>query len=166
MTRPDEYDPSMEYDRFVEELGHAVDLGDVTRDELVRALRDHSTGPVIRRVTDSEWTIISQERGYAEWVDALGFYADEEGEGRLVFSDGGGGFTWNPIRQRDEAKPRITGDIVIPEGVITRYTGGFSVATPNGERVWFCLWHEVMHVTESGDVAPGLGPLEIRIEEE
>jgi hypothetical protein len=51
MTPLDEYDPSIEHDRFVEELGQALDLGPVTRDDLVRALREHHTGPVIRRVT-------------------------------------------------------------------------------------------------------------------
>jgi hypothetical protein len=166
MTPLEEYDAEHEYDRFTEELGDILDLGVVTRDEIVSALREHSTGPVIRRVTAPDWTIVSQEHGWVEWVDALGFYADEDGEGRLVFADatqGKEGVVWNPIRKRHEYKPKATGDVEIPEGQIRRHVGGFSIVTPSGEIVWLCLWHEIQHVTESGDVAPGFGSVEIEL---
>jgi hypothetical protein len=83
-------------------------------------------------------TILSQESGWVWWVDALGFYADEEREGRLVFGTATGPAEpmWNPIRKQHEFKPQATLDVGIPdEGEITRHTVGSLSLPPGGERL-------------------------------
>jgi hypothetical protein len=39
-----------------------------------------------------------------------------------------------------------------------RYTGGIRLRSPFGTVIDIAVWHGLMHVTETGDAAPGLGP--------
>jgi hypothetical protein len=40
-----------------------------------------------------------------------------------------------------------------------RYTGGVLLRSPFGTVIDVALWHGIEHVTETGDAAPGFGPL-------
>jgi hypothetical protein len=99
-------------------------------------------------------------------VDALGFHADEDGPGRFILSDGKDEVECNPVRRRREARPKGGRDLRIPEGEIERYVGGFIVRGSSGVSVWLVRWHFVYHETQSGDVAPGLGPFEAEVDED
>jgi hypothetical protein len=155
-------------DAFEEELGPAV--GAATHEEVVRALREHSSGPAIVRVTAQDGTIVLQTEGWTAWVDALGFYADDENEGsRVVLVPSGGERkerVWNPVRRQHEFRPHAGQEVTVPDGEITRHIGGFSVAAPDGTVTAICLWRAVGHVTESGDIAPGLGGFSTEMEED
>ncbi len=131
-----------------------------------KALHKHSTGPVIERVCDKDGNVVSHRSGWTAYVDALGFHADEDGEGRWIFSGEGEGFRFNPVRRRDEVRPAMTGELELPDGPVERYVGGFAIRRDDGSTVWIVLWHSVMHLTESGDVAPGFGNFDAEIDEE
>jgi hypothetical protein len=46
------------------------------------------------------------------------------------------------------------------------YSGGVDLRLGFDTRITVAIWHSVQHVTETGDVAPGLGPFTARLEEE
>jgi hypothetical protein len=143
-------------------------IGPSNRDELIAALNDHHTGPVIEVVVRPDGTV-RQRQGWVAYVDALGFHAAEDGPGRFILVDesavGPDAAAFNPVRQRVEARPRSRGDLDLPEGEVDRYVGGFAVRQDDGATTWFVLWHSVMHVTESDDVAPGFGEFSVEAED-
>ena len=99
--------------------------------------------------------------GWVVYVDALGFHADEAGQGRFIFEQGRdaptGRVAFNPVRRKNENRPDSAGDLDLPNGELERYVGAFVGRRPDGGSVWLILWTNVFHETESGDLAPGLG---------
>jgi hypothetical protein len=162
-TPPDPFD----VDPFLDEARGAY-VGPSDRDELVRALHNHYTGPVIEIVVKPD-RAFTHRSGLVAYVDALGFYADEDGPGRFVFypetGTAGERPVFNPVRKKLEYRPQSFGDLEIPAGEIDRYVGGFAIRQPNGSTVWLVFWHSFFHATESGDVAPGFGGFVAEVEE-
>jgi hypothetical protein len=148
------HDSSDPEDRFVEALGIVVDT--VPYADVVAVIRGH-IGPVAIRVVASNGEILEHADGYVEWVDGLGFHADDDTPGRFVFSNSSERAP-HPTRGY-EFRPIPIGELHIPESEHDRYLGGFAHREEeDGRTSYVVLWHDVLHVTESGDVAPGFAP--------
>lgn len=151
-------------------------LGDTTRDEVLTALREHIPGELVAEHENPDGTTASHHAGWLveasrdpnTWdttelfsvvtTPAATYWHNNDTILARLATD-------HPaVRDGIEAikqPPLLT--FGVPETGITPYPGaepgtaGYRFTQDDGSALAIILWHGAMHVTDSGDLAPGLG---------
>lgn len=175
------------HDRWLDQfLGDPA--GDATREEVLDALRGHVLGSVVieeehqddTTAAHVQGTLVEASRDPDTWEAAELF--------SVVGSDAANawhnsGPQWEEFASGPDAPPylRTCLDAAkqpplftfgVPETGITQYLGvdagaaGYRFAREDGGALAVVLWHDLMHVTGSGDLAPGMGDVTITLEVE
>jgi hypothetical protein len=151
-------------------------IGPVERDEALAAIRRHRTGPVVilypeRGFAGGEWRLAS---GWQNELGGIAALPDEPINTPLEPRDepieepsGSGIFAFSP----QQSIPLVTGvayeeafvlDLSGEEWTAERYTDGLDVRFKDDLIVRLVFWHEAYHVTEGGEVVPGLGGFRVQ----
>jgi AraC-like DNA-binding protein len=141
--RQDEEEGGEEEEMLTEEAKDALGeyLDTVTRDEARAALDDHEAGTVIVDQDVDGKTVLFGSGRLAKVADADDIYVVRIGDVRDAL--------W----------------FILPENVtFKRYFGGLGF-TLGGVEWTIVLWQDVLHLTPSGDIAPGLGDVQLNVEE-
>lgn len=123
-----------------------AEIGPVARDEVLTALREHSYEVVIE-LENADGSVLLHAAGWLQ-----------------IHPDNPEHFVIHPHGLRPGERPRMY--FGVPESGIVQYSeGGYRFMLPGGTALVVLPWHGVLHVTPSGDVAPGLGGFNMSIEE-
>lgn len=159
-------------------------LGDATRSEVLKALRGHIPGELVAEHENPDGTTASHVAG---WLVEASRDPDTWDTAELfsVVTDSAGTYWHNDdtfldrlaadhpaVRDGIEAlkqPPLLT--FGVPETGIVQYPGtepgtaGYRFLREDGGALAIILWHGAMHVTDSGDLAPGIGGFTTTIDE-
>jgi hypothetical protein len=136
-----------------------VYVGPTTREELLRSLSDHTCGTLLVHLNAPDGSPLLHTYGdlYPAGLYDPARRGEWDAESEDHYLIGGEEYVPDgkfPIGHRD-AKARLH----VPTDVtVEQYTGGFRVVLPGGAVLTVVIWHDVLHVTDSRDVAPGLPP--------
>ena len=123
-------------------------IGTVSRDDLMKALEEHVPGSVVTELEAPDGSTVVHTQGPV--------YMNE---GHVII----GGVKDREVLAEESFPVRGLNTILrvpmVPQA--ERYTDGFRVALPGRLTLAIVLWRDVLHVTDSGDVAPGPGPVDI-----
>jgi hypothetical protein len=161
---------------------------DATRAEALEALRGHVLGTVVierenpDRTTDQhvQGILVEGSREPETWESAELFAVVSSAAANAWHNAGP---RWEAIAGRDDATswirqcfaeaaepPMLT--FGVPESGIVQYPGagagtsGFRWPLEDGRKLAVVLWQDVMHITDDGDLAPGLGGFTVSLDED
>jgi hypothetical protein len=135
------------------EESQGVYVGSCTPDEVVHALANHSTGPVLIECATEFIDDPIHVVGYCAQLgddDTPVFAFTEEGDVPLGCA----------VAYRKAFVLDLSWTGVKPLWTAERYTGGLDLRFPNAV-VRLAFWSEIYHGTEDGNIAPGLGPFQV-----
>jgi hypothetical protein len=163
---PDDGDAFPELDR---ERGTYI--GPCTQDEALEAIRGHSSGPVIIEYPAGGFTGGERKLAQGFQSEVKYHHADEEdpeGEptGVFVLSEAKEGSGPIPLSWGVLYEGSTVLDLSHDSWAAEAFTGGLDIYR-EGRReplVRIVFWQAIQHVTETGDVAPGFGPIDAGIE--
>jgi hypothetical protein len=143
-------------------LGERV--GDATREDVRTAIRDHMGEVVIQAELPGWPDGIIHMQGWCYPADCNPATWDDD-DTFVVLPHGVDAQIWqlDPEFRKRLGKPDIQSPPIFAlppdsDGVtIEQYLGGYRWRLPGGAAVAVVLWHGIQHVTDSGDVAPGMG---------
>jgi hypothetical protein len=136
----------------MDEMG--VYVGPGTAADAIKALADHTPGEWVMGLTDAEGETVWRGRGWSwEIVEN-----DEEAVFAVGRKEQGAG---NPAVYMDAPLVLSFAKEMPLEAECDLYTGGLvfrlGFGDYEGQTLTMVAWHSVLHETESGDFAPGLG---------
>jgi hypothetical protein len=133
-------------------------IGPASRDELLAALDKHVYNTVVLQIELPDGTTLVHLHGtlFDTPVYDDDVSTDSEGPNELYSIGGHESFDETTSRAVLLGSP---GHLRIPAevDVIDQFTDGFRLHLPGDLAMAVVLWHDTLHVTETGDVAPGLG---------
>jgi hypothetical protein len=157
-----EQKPYDEDSEFAQALG--IYVGPATYDEVLEALTGMPpTSELIVRIETSDG--VEWRQGWPEHYEVRSEDDDDERIDLFFLVRGRGseglsfGVMWREpslVFYLHENSPRFRAE---------RFTGGVRLRAPLAT-LTCVVWHSTLHVTESGDVAPGMGPFTVEIREE
>jgi hypothetical protein len=129
-----------------------VEIGPASRDEVLTALHGHNLGRVVITLENTDGSPL---------LHASGILQQLPDHGPAVFAV-------QPetavLSRQPERRPLMW--FQVPKDGIVQYSeGGYRFMLAGGAALVVLLWHSVLHVTPSGDVAPGLGGFNVSVEE-
>ena len=146
-------------------------IGEATREEVLTALRGHEYGTVIIELEmpghyEPALRIQGALIGAENIEEPVQFLVD--GDGHLMCN-----YHVNPDLREAVGATRVprtpTAELLhLPDVPIEQYLGdggcaGYRFDLGGGIKLALVLWHDLLHVTPSGDVAPGMGISHIEI---
>lgn len=137
---------------FDDDLGTYV--GPASIEEAIRALDEHTPGEWVMRLTDPDGKTLWHKTGWSWYLTEN----EEEAMFAVNLTEQGAG---NPSLAVDAPIVLAFSKRVKLHAEPSLYTGGLSFRFAFGDYAGHTLaliaWHSVLHVTETGDVAPGFG---------
>jgi hypothetical protein len=128
-------------------------VGPISREKALDAIRAHTTGPVILEYPENGFA--GGERKFADgWCNEVGDLAPTRPVGPGVFAFFRGADI--PLEVGMLYPEATVLDLSGDEWTAEQWTGGLDIRMGDS-LVRLVFWHEVLHVTDSGDVAPGFG---------
>lgn len=160
----------MTEDRLYEYLGDQV--GEATREDVLKALRGHCGGTVIVELELLDGTPMLHVQGTLMEADP---HTEEPAEEFVIIAPGLDAQVWalRPEFRKEPGRREIEGPTYlwhVPEKGIEQYLGvdagcaGYRFDLGGGVKLAVLLWQDVLHVTDSGDLAPGMGDFRIALE--
>ena len=146
----------MSEERFQEELG--VYIGLLTTGEAIKTLAEHTPGEWVMLLHSPDGELVWRKTGWS-WEIA-------EGESVMFAAASRGSGAGNPAMYTDAVVLSFAKDMDL-KGSCEQYSGGlvfrFGFGDWEGHTLTMLAWQSVLHVTESGDVAPGFGEVEVEL---
>lgn len=130
-------------------------IGPASREEVIEALGEHTFRDLVLHVALPDGSPV---------VHTSGTLSQEDDAPPEVFAIGG-----RQSRAAFEAGRYAVEDpsarLSVPSTFdgADRYVGGAVLRLAGGVTITLVLWHGVLHLTESGDVAPGMGPVDVNL---
>jgi hypothetical protein len=159
--------------------------GDATREEVLDALRGHVLGTVVIEEENPGGTTATHVQGCLVEASRDPDTRETAELFSVVGSDAANawhnsGPQWEEFASRPDAPPYLRKCLDaakqpalftfgIPGTGITQYLGadagasGYRFAREDGGALAVVLWQDVMHITDSGDLAPGMGDFTITL---
>lgn len=163
-------------------------MGEATREEVLKALRDHVLGTVVvelevpgqeAALLHLRGALVEADRDPDTWETAETFAVVSSNVAALWHNVGP---TWDAYFTSEQAQPwqreayMAAGEdhwprFRVPQTGVEQYLGvmpsaaGYRFDLGGGAKLAIVLWHDLMHVTGAGDLAPGVGPLRVEIKQ-
>jgi hypothetical protein len=135
------------------EEAQGVYVGPCAPEEVIHALANHSTGPVL---VECATEFINKP------IHAVGYCAQlgDDDTPVFAFSETGDVPLGCAVAYTRAFVLDLSWTGIEPLWTAERYTGGLVLRFPNAV-LRLAFWHEIYHGTEGGDLAPGLGPFQV-----
>jgi hypothetical protein len=153
-------------------------LGDATREEVLDALRGHILRTFVVEEENPDGTIARHLDGIL--VEAGRDPGDWENPELFSVVTSEAAMGWHKHAEILARHPALAAAVAeppkltfgVPATGIVQYPGaqpgtaGYRFTHDDGSALAVILWHDIMHLTDDGDVAPGMGDFEITVEGE